>query len=358
MVAHGVDGRFMGRGVIVDRGKVSTLPLKTGWKDRKSITALSALLTGRDYWQSKMLTPVFRQAFTELRAKDFEATIIHFLYGLPLLSKWRGEQMRLVIETHNYDPAVYNALRTAAGNPLFRLLCARAVRTSFAALHGLPKGTTLVHVSDSDSEAYRKIRPDLNHVVIENGCRVAPRASSPDYTGPGEKRLLFVGSLSAQMNQDALFHLSRVFWPSLRGLARMHVAGSNPSLAVTALCAAQGWELHPNVSDAELADLYAATHYAVAPFAYGAGSKLKLMEACGRGVPILATRAGVTGLAVVPPCVHVSDEPAEWQLVVQSGPPTPQALKETLDFAEQVSWPHLGAKLAKIVEGLDPVTIP
>ena len=45
--------------------------------------------------------------------------------------------MRLVIETHNYDPAVYNALRNAARNPLFRFLCARAVRNSLAALQAL-----------------------------------------------------------------------------------------------------------------------------------------------------------------------------------------------------------------------------
>ena len=79
----------MGRRVIADRGKISTLPFKSGWRDRKSVTALSALITGQDYWQCKMLTPVFRQAFAELRAKDFDATIIHFLYGLPLLGRWR-----------------------------------------------------------------------------------------------------------------------------------------------------------------------------------------------------------------------------------------------------------------------------
>ena len=358
MVAQGVDGRFMGRKVISDRGKLSSLDVKPSWRDGKAATAFSALIGGRDYWQCKMLTPAFRRAVAELHAEDFQATIIHFLYGLPLLDRWRGKRVRLVIETHNYDPAVYNALRTASRNPLFRLLCGRAVRNSLAALRALPRGTTLVHVSDADSMAYQELCPDLHHVVIENGCRVAPRSKVPDYEGAREKQLLFVGSLSAQMNQDALFYLSTKFWPALRGSARICVAGSHPSSAVTELCAAQGWELRPNVSDAELADLYATAHYAVAPFAYGAGSKLKLMEACGRGVPILSTRAGATGMAAVPPCIHVSDEPEEWLRIVQGGPPTPEALRETLEFAEQISWPHLGAKLAKIIDNLEMVTIP
>ena len=65
---------------------------------------------------------------------------------------------------------------------------------------------------------------------------------------------------------------------------------------------------------------------------------------------ILTTRAGMTGLATPPPCMHVSDESREWKRIVQSGPPTAQAIHETLDFAEQLSWSRLGVKLLRIVE--------
>jgi glycosyltransferase involved in cell wall biosynthesis len=359
MVALGVDARFMGRNVISDAGKLSSLPGKEpDWRDRKEVVALSALLTGKSYWQFKMLTPSFTRAVAELRPGDFHATIVHFLYSLPLLHAWRGEQTRLIIETHNYDPAIYAGLRNASRNPLLRYLCSHAARISLRRLQALPKGTTLVHVSESDLAAYQQRRPDLHHVVIENGCRVSPRATAPDYMTLGEKQLLFVGSLSAQMNQDALFNFSRVFWPCLRGIARMRVVGSLPPPAVTELCSAEGWELCPNVSEAELEGFYASAHYALAPFTYGAGSKLKLMEACGRGVPVIATQAGVTGLATIPPCIHVTDEPKDWKRIVQGGPPGAEAIRETLDFAEQFSWPCLGAKLVRTVENSAVVKIP
>ena len=160
-----------------------------------------------------------------------------------------------------------------------------------------------------------------------------------------------------QQNQDALLHFSKVFWPSLRGTARLQVAGANPSPAITALCAAQGWELYSNVSDAELEALYAAAHYALAPFEYGTGSKLKLIEACARGVPVITTEAGATGLIRHPPYVHVSDKSEQWKRIVQSGPPPAQALRETLDFAKQLSWSNLGAKLARIAEASPVVEI-
>jgi hypothetical protein len=349
MVAAGVDGHFIGRQLIADRKRFSPLPGKDR-RDGKAVTALSALLAGQDYWQRKMLTPSFRHAVAQLRVKDYQTVVVNFLYTVPVIDAWRGLRLRLLVDTHNYDPEMFAALGNATRNPLRRLLCRRAIRTSLSALRALPKGTTLVHVSQSDLMAYERLRPDLNHVVVENGCRLARRATAPDYTAPGQKQLLFVGSLSVQQNQDALLHLSKVFWPSLRGFARLHVAGSNPSATITTLCAAQGWKLHPNVSDADLEELYASAHYALAPFTYGSGSKLKLIEACGRGVPVITTRAGATGLPTTPPLVHASDRSEEWKRIVQNGAPAPQALRETLDFARGLSWSHLGTKLARIAE--------
>ncbi len=332
--------------------------MKASWRDGKTLVALAALATGKSYWQFKMLTPAYQREVASLRPEDFHATIIHFLYSLPLLKQWRGRSMRLLVETHNYDPAIYAGLRDGSRNPLLRYLCDQAARNALREVAALPKGTTMVHVSESDAAAYREKRPDLRHVVIENGCRVAPRTSTPDYATTEPKQLIFVGSLSAQMNQDALVNFSRTYWPSLRGVTRMRVVGSKPSAGISTLCNAEGWELCPNVSDAELEGFYASAHFAVAPFAYGAGSKLKLMEACGRGVPMLSSQAGVTGMTTIPPCVHVTDEPKEWKRIVQEWTPTPKDVRLTLDFAEQVSWPGLAARLAKIVADSELVTIP
>lgn len=360
LVQMGVDECFVARNVVANANlEFTPLPgMESSWRERKGLVALAALATGKSYWQFKMLTPAFLRETAGLRPEDFHATIIHFLYSLPLLEQWRGRSMRLLVETHNYDPAIFAGLRDTSRNPLLRYLCEQASRNSLRALAALPKGTTLVHVSEPDAAAYREKRPDLRHEVIENGCRVAPRAAAPDYATTEPKQLIFVGSLSAQMNQDALVNFSRVYWPSLRGVARMRVVGSMPPSGIATLCIAEGWELCPNVSDAELENFYASAHFAVAPFAYGAGSKLKLMEACGRGVPMLSTQAGVTGMTKIPPCVQVTDEPKGWKRLVQEWAPSPQAVRETLEFAEQVSWPALAARLAKIIADSELVTIP
>jgi glycosyltransferase involved in cell wall biosynthesis len=216
----------------------------------------------------------------------------------------------------------------------------------------------LVHVSQADAEQWRRDRPDLRHEVIENGCDLHPRRQEPDYS-TAIKQLLFVGSLSAQMNRNALGHFARAFWPELRSCARLRVVGSNPPPQVTELCRQQGWELRANVTEAGLGEAYADAHYAILPFAYGAGSKLKLYEAAGRGLPVLSTTAGVVGVPELPRCVQVADSAPAWRAALQSGQGHPAAMRaEGLEFARRHAWPQLASRLAGLIRAAEPVNVP
>jgi glycosyltransferase involved in cell wall biosynthesis len=207
----------------------------------------------------------------------------------------------------------------------------------------------MVHVSERDASLYQRHRSDLEHVVVENGAILRPRSLVPDYDGGGKRILLFVGSLSAKMNQDALGHFAAQFWPHLRQETEFRVAGSAPPERVRALCLQEGWTLYEDVSEDELDRLYAEAHFATLPFAYGEGSKLKLLEACGRGVPVLSTRAGVVGVRDLPPLVTVSDEPPVWRRrLAATRRLSEQAVEATLVFTSDFSWPNLARKLLAI----------
>lgn len=83
-------------------------------------------------------------------------------------------------------------------------------------------------------------------------------------------------------------------------------------------------------------------HYMVLPFSYSAGSKLKLVNACGKGIPIIATSHGVSGFEALPPTIFVSEEPAEWEAKVRRPlAPTDTELGECRKFAETFSWHRL-----------------
>lgn len=347
LVAQGMSDQFLGRDLSAS-GEQPPRPPRSA-VGGKAFRALAALATGQDYWQAKMLTPDFRAALHCLRIADYDAVLIHFLYSVPLLETWGGSKTRLLVETHNFDPELFAAYARASRNPLRKALCERAARTSLRSLRALPAGSTLVHVSEGDRDGYQKLRPDLRHVVIENGCRVSPRVTAPNYVAAGKKQLIFVGSLSAQMNQDSLGHFARTFWATLSGVANLRVIGSNPPSSVRRLCTEQGWELRGDVSEAELQQFYTEAHFAIAPFAYGGGSKLKLMEACGKGVPLLATHAGACGVSSPPAGLLVSDDPQVWLNTVTTSIPTASGTAETLAFAERYSWTNLAGKLAHVI---------
>jgi glycosyltransferase involved in cell wall biosynthesis len=352
--------RLIARAEVVDAdGRRQVLGREDFWRKRKLLVAMVAAVTGRDYWQVRMLSGAVRQTAAAAAREDWDGVLMNFLYSTPLLSGWESRQVRLVVDTHNYDPGVFGGFRDAARNPLQRALCSRAIRTSERALSYLPEGTVMVHVSEADRESWRRDRGDLRHEVVENGCTVRPRPGMPDYGGSGLRRLLFVGSLSAQMNQNALELFAQRYWPALKGSAAMTVAGSGPSARVQNLCRDHGWTLMADITDEVLEGLYGAAHYALLPFGYGAGSKLKLFEACGRGVPVLGTRAGVTGVSEVPPLVMADDRVEAWQeAVARRRPPEAVALEETLSFARRFSWPALADRLRRIIESAPEVVIP
>jgi glycosyltransferase involved in cell wall biosynthesis len=283
--------------------------------------------------------------------ESYDAVLVCFLFAMPLARPLLARPIRLVVDTHNYDAAWYASLASSSRNLILRHLCRIGTRYSERALRRLPPGTVLVHVSEADANLYRQHRPDLDHVIVENGTTVCPRRHCPDYGTLGKKALIFVGSLSAKMNQDALQYFASRFWPVLREKAALSVVGSNPPVSVDRLCRAHGWGLHANVTQEQLERLYEQAHFAVLPFGYGEGSKLKFLEACGRGVPVLATKAGLCGMGQFPELATANDNPEIWERRLEAQAELhPEQVRQLVSFAAQFSWENLARKLLHIIE--------
>jgi glycosyltransferase involved in cell wall biosynthesis len=90
--------------------------------------------------------------------------------------------------------------------------------------------------------------------------------------------------------------------------ARLTIAGSNPQPDVLAL-AGDAVSVHANVSDAELRALYRNARVATVPLRYGAGVKLKVVEALREGLPLVTTSIGAQGLPGLDRVASICDEP-------------------------------------------------
>jgi GT2 family glycosyltransferase/glycosyltransferase involved in cell wall biosynthesis len=160
---------------------------------------------------------------------------------------------------------------------------------------------------------------------LEPGAAVAavipyalPEREGPPPVPEGRDGLLFVAGFGHGPNVDAAVWFARDILPAIRagkpGI-RLTLAGSNPTPEVQAL-AAEGIEITGFVTDEELARRYAAARVIVCPLRYGAGVKMKVVEAVHQGVPLVTTAVGAQGLDGIENAVDVSDRPEDFAAAV------------------------------------------
>ncbi|MCH9699943.1 MAG: glycosyltransferase family 4 protein [Actinomycetia bacterium] len=139
--------------------------------------------------------------------------------------------------------------------------------------------------------------------------------SPPKRLNQGTPTFVFLGLLSLPHNDDGLRWFLRSIWPTMLircPEARLRVIGRDVGAEVLALTA----EMSDSVTvDGYVPDLGEALGRATAvlnPLRFGSGIKIKVIEALGRGVPVVSTTVGAEGIASGPGTgILVGDGPGE-----------------------------------------------
>jgi GT2 family glycosyltransferase len=172
-----------------------------------------------------------------------------------------------------------------------------------------------LYPSRDEADAVRAMVPEAaaDHVSPYAFDRFGADRSPPDGT-----EVIFVGGFGHPPNIDAAIWFVEAVFPLVQAAvpgAHLSIVGSNPSAEVQALASAST-SIRPNVSDEELAGIYAAARVSVVPLRAGAGVKLKVVEALREGVPLVTTSTGAQGLPGVEAIVPVTDQAAEFATAV------------------------------------------
>jgi O-antigen biosynthesis protein len=126
--------------------------------------------------------------------------------------------------------------------------------------------------------------------------------------------ILFVGGFGHPPNEDAaVWFVTDVLPEILRRCPSAHlfIVGSNPTAAVRALAGAHV-SIVANVNDDELLAFYSRARVAVVPLRFGAGLKLKVVEALKEAVPLVTTPAGAQGCPGLEQVAAVHPDAAEF----------------------------------------------
>jgi GT2 family glycosyltransferase/SAM-dependent methyltransferase len=168
---------------------------------------------------------------------------------------------------------------------------------------------TVLYPSPDEAEAAAALEPGVAaHAVIPYAFAEFGSLEAP----PAGEAILFVAGFGHPPNEDAALWCAAEIFPRIaaaRPGARLQIVGSNPTEKVRAL-AGGGISIAANVSDAELAAFYAAARVAIVPLRYGAGVKLKVVEALARGLPLVTTSSGAQGCDGLERVIAVHDDPA------------------------------------------------
>jgi len=203
------------------------------------------------------------------------------------------------VETRRRLAALHAARGEAAG---MTLEAAEAEKYREIERAWLGRFDELLVCSERDRRAVAARTGHVRVAAIPNGVRAEPAGSAGGPRDPEDRvfRLLFVGTLGYAPNEDAAATLCHEILPRLRAAGpvdvRVDLVGARPSAAVAELARLDGVSLHANVPD--VAPFYARAGAAVMPLRAGGGTRIKLLEAFARGVPVVSTALGAEGLEV------------------------------------------------------------
>lgn len=168
----------------------------------------------------------------------------------------------------------------------------------------------VLYPSEEEAAQVRAMAPNVeamavplycfDHVAEDAGFNLGARAD-----------ILFVAGFAHTPNVDAARWLVEDILPRIHARCpqvRLHLVGSNPTEEVRALAGAHVFVLG-YVDDATLTAMYQSTRVVVAPLRFGAGVKLKVLEAMAHGVPLVTTPVGAQGLSGLGEVIPVSDRP-------------------------------------------------
>ena len=201
---------------------------------------------------------------------------------------------RTVLDLHNVE-SVWHERNAAAESGSIRL----AHRAFASAAHRLerrwlPNFSEILTASEHDRIVVLGMVPEARVKVYPNAIPLPPR-----FAAAREEAIAFSGNLEYHPNISAVRFFCREVWPRLRERwPRLvwRLIGKNPQAVMEWTTGDARIETTGPVADA-VAEL-ARARIAVVPILAGSGTRLKILEAWGAGVPVVATPMGAEGLPV------------------------------------------------------------
>lgn len=140
-----------------------------------------------------------------------------------------------------------------------------------------------------------------NRIRVIPPLIATPTVARREYRGAPE--FVFLGLLSLPHNDDGLRTFVTTVWPTVlaaRPDARLRVIGRNPRPELIRLTERYGGSVSIEGYVPDLTEALGRAAALINPLRFGSGVKLKVIEALGRGLPVVSTPVGADGIQTGP----------------------------------------------------------
>lgn len=235
-----------------------------------------------------------------VKNESFDLLWINFLFMANILFKTFIRNTPIVLDQFEADELIWKGY-IKKGNlfqKIFSYLNLKKIQLLQKRV--FKKINALICVSRTEAE-FMKLRAPLNMEIW-----VAPNGVDADFfqDGSANKKtapiILLSGSMCIVRNIDAAVWFGANIFPKIKRNipeAEFWIVGYKPDKKVLALKAISGIMITGTVED--IRPYYKKAKVYVAPFRFGEGTRLKILEALATGLPIVSTEGGCQGIDVI-----------------------------------------------------------
>lgn len=260
------------------------------------ISALINLIANKSYNIERFKSRAVEDEITKaLKSESFDAIILESLYSCPYIDLIRSiSKAKIHLRAHNIEHKIWAELSANTSNPIKKWYLQKlSTQLRNFEIEVIGKVDGIITITKNDSLWFESMcnTPTTN---VPFGINVSGEFEKKPYN-----RVFHFGSMDWKPNIEGVNWLIKVVWPKVReenNEAQLILAGRNmPSEIISNF--ELGIEVVGEVSSSD--EFLNSGGIATVPILSGSGMRVKAIEAMSKGLPVVGTSLGLTGIGAV-----------------------------------------------------------
>lgn len=239
--------------------------------------------------------PAALDAIDQALAQRPDLVLAHRLSAMmPLLRRHRVLPPLLFDLDDIEHRALYRTVMTSTGWWMRKLFLAHIPALAWAEVRAVHRAAQTFVCSETDRRYLSRLALSKSRVAVVPNTVDMPATVSYE---EGGTVVLFVGTFTHLPNIQAANELIDIVWPMIKRdvpAAQLLIAGKSPENLRAVGCNSADVRVLGFVSDLDA--LYSSASVMCCPIRAGSGTRIKIIEAAGHGVPVVSTALGAEGL--------------------------------------------------------------